>query len=81
MYLPDSERLSFRLFNQNDGELLWQLDQDPEVMKYVTNGKTSTMDDINNILLPRLDKYTKPDQGWGIWQVSDKVTQEYLGSL
>ncbi len=37
------------------------------------------MDDINNILLPRLDKYTKPDQGWGIWQVSDKVTQEYLG--
>ncbi len=39
MYVADSERLSFRLFNQNDGELLWQLDQDPEVMKYVTNGK------------------------------------------
>ncbi|QBG35790.1 GNAT family N-acetyltransferase [Litorilituus sediminis] len=79
MHVADSERLSFRLFDQNDGKLLWQLDQDPEVMKYVSGGKINTMDDINTIFLPRMAKYTNPEQGWGIWQVSDKSTQEYLG--
>ncbi len=79
MKVADSNRLSFRLFGQNDGELLWQLDQDPDVMEFVSNGKTNSMDDINNICLPRLAKYTNEQQGWGIWQVSDKETQEYFG--
>ncbi len=79
MHVADSPRLSFRLFGQNDGELLWQLDQDPEVMAFISAGKINTMDDINHIFLPRMAKYTNAERGWGIWQVSDKKNQEYLG--
>lgn len=79
MHVADSTRLSFRLFNQDDGELLWQLDQDPDVMKYITGGKINTMADINNTFLPRLKKFTNPAKGWGLWQVCDKSSHEYLG--
>ncbi|TPH15121.1 GNAT family N-acetyltransferase [Litorilituus lipolyticus] len=79
MKVMNSERLSYRLMDQNDGEILWQLDQDPEVMKYISGGKINTMDDINTIFLPRMAKYTNPEQGWGLWQVCDKISQEYLG--
>ncbi|RHW77824.1 GNAT family N-acetyltransferase [Colwellia sp. RSH04] len=79
MKVNHSERLSYRLMDQNDGDVLYQLDQDPEVMQFISGGKTNTMDDINNIFLPRMEKYTCPEKGWGLWQVCDKSTQEYLG--
>lgn len=64
---------------QDDAQALWQLDQDPEVMHFLNGGKPNSMDDINTICLPRLAKYTNKDKGWGIWQVSNKITNEYLG--
>ena len=79
MHIADSQRLSFRLFTQQDGEQLWLLDQDPEVMRFINGGKKNTKEDIKNIFLPRLAKFTNPEQGWGIWQVTDIASQAYLG--
>jgi len=77
--IPDSTRLSFRLMVQEDAQLLWELDQDPEVMHFINGGKANSMETIKDVFLPRMQAYTDVNKGWGIWQVSDKASQEYLG--
>tara|TARA_B110000467_G_C18225885_1_gene425795 strand:+ start:491 stop:994 length:504 start_codon:yes stop_codon:yes gene_type:complete len=62
-----------------DAQALWELDQDPEVMHFLNGGKPNSMDDIENIFIPRMAQYMDTNKGWGIWQVSDKETKEYLG--
>jgi RimJ/RimL family protein N-acetyltransferase len=65
--------------NQNDAQALWELDQDPEVMHFINDGKPNSMEAINEVFLPRVQSYTDANKGWGIWQVSEKSSQEYLG--
>lgn len=77
--IADSTRLSFRLMGQEDAQALWQLDQDPKVMHFINGGKPNSIDTINEVFLPRMQAYTNAHKGWGIWQVSNKTTQEYLG--
>jgi len=79
MQVPDSPRLSFALLTQNEGHLLYELDSDPEVMRYISDGKTSSMDFINNTYLPRLAKFSNPEKGWGIWKVIVKESQDFIG--
>lgn len=79
MIIADSERLTFRLMGQDDAQALWELDQDPAVMKFINGGKSHDMQTITDVFLPRMKAYTDINKGWGIWQISNKVTQEYLG--
>ena len=76
--IPSSTRLSFTLMNTNDKQLLFDLDQDPEVMKYIS-GKITSMEDIDNIFIPRMLAYRNPEKGWGIWQVNLAASGEYIG--
>lgn len=77
--IANSARLSFRLMGQEDAQALWELDQDPEVMHFINGGKPNDMATINNTFLPRMKAYTNANKGWGLWQVSDKVSKNYLG--
>ncbi len=79
MHINNSERLKFRLMDIDDAQALWQIDQDPEVMKFLNGGKPSSIEQVNCVFIPRMNKYRNSELGWGIWQVSDKVTDEYLG--
>ena len=79
MKVNDSERLTFALMDESDAQLLFDLDQDEEVMKYINGGKKSTMDDIQNVMIPRLYKYRNEDKGWGLWKVHVKESQEFIG--
>ncbi|WP_462157290.1 GNAT family N-acetyltransferase [Pseudoalteromonas sp. GB56] len=77
--MTDSERLTYRLMSLEDGDLFYELDQDPAVMKHINGGKASTREDIDNVALPRLAKYLNPEKGWGLWQVTEKSSQQFLG--
>jgi len=77
--IPDSARLRFRLMGPNDAQALWELDQDPEVMHFLNGGNPTSMEMINSVFIPRMQSYSNTSKGWGIWQVLDKVTNEYLG--
>ena len=79
MMVKDSARLKYDMITRDDAELLLALDNDPEVMRYITGGKVSTMDDIQNIYLPRLESYTNPDMGWGMWKVTVRETGDFIG--
>ncbi|MFY8273546.1 GNAT family N-acetyltransferase [Pseudoalteromonas sp. SSDWG2] len=79
MTIPDSDRLSYRLMTLEDGDLLFELDQDPAVMEYINGGKVTSKEEINTVMLPRLASYLNPQKGWGLWQVTEKSTQQFLG--
>ncbi|WP_223789604.1 GNAT family N-acetyltransferase [Marinicella meishanensis] len=81
MQIPDSTRLSFALMDDGDADLLYQLDQDVEVMRYINGGKITTREDIHNTFLPRLAQYRNPEKGWGLWQLTVTETGQYIGWL
>ncbi|WP_282168069.1 GNAT family N-acetyltransferase [Shewanella japonica] len=67
-----TERLQISLMTLNDGDLLFELDQDPAVMQYINGGKVTSEQEIKDIYIPRLAKYINPERGWGLWKVSLK---------
>lgn len=79
MNIARTTRLSFRLMNENDAELLYELDNDPEVMKYLTRGKISSMQTIKEVFIPRLNAYRNEQKGWGLWQVNIIESNTFIG--
>jgi RimJ/RimL family protein N-acetyltransferase len=79
MNINNSARLSYRLMTADDAELLYQLDQDPEVMRFISDSVPSSRETIENVLVPRMQAYINHDKGWGIWQVNITETNEYIG--
>lgn len=77
--VQDTDRLNFTLLSMQDAELLYEVDQDEEVMRYLNGGKRSSMTDIEQVMLPRMAKYLDPARGFGIWQVRRLSDQAYLG--
>ena len=44
--IKNSDRLSYALMTENDADLLFELDRNPEVMRYINGGTPSTRDEI-----------------------------------
>ncbi len=76
----DSARLSFRLMDSSDAAALFEIDQDPEVMRYLSAGVCTTMEQIEQRMLPRMLAYRDPALGYGIWQVTTRADCELLPS-
>ncbi|WP_290621225.1 MULTISPECIES: GNAT family N-acetyltransferase [unclassified Arsukibacterium] len=74
-----SSRLSFSLLSEQDAQLLFEIDQDKEVMRYLSGGKPTTMQQITEVFLPRMAQYRNPPRGFGIWQVCRRADNVYLG--
>lgn len=72
-------RLRIELMDEHDAELLFELDQDPEVMRYINGGKMTTMEEINTVYLPRMACYRDEIKGYGLWKVMVKATDEFIG--
>ena len=79
MNIARTERLSFRLMDENDAQLLYELDNDPDVMKYLTRGKTSSLQSIKDVFIPRLNAYRNEQKGWGLWQVNITQSNTFIG--
>jgi RimJ/RimL family protein N-acetyltransferase len=59
IHIPPSPRLAYRLMDGNDAPLLFELDQDPEVMRYLNDGKPSTREEIDAYFVPRVTAFTR----------------------
>ena len=77
--VPASQRLTFALLSAKDAELLFDVDQDEEVMRYINGGKCTSMQTIVEVMLPRMALYRDPATGFGIWQVRRAVDDTFLG--
>jgi [ribosomal protein S5]-alanine N-acetyltransferase len=76
MILFQSKRLLFRQFTPDDAELIYDLNSDPEVVKYVHEPETTTENApqvLRDIILPQYES------GLGRWAVFLKYTDEFIG--
>ena len=77
--IPATERLHFALLSEQDAQLLFEVDQDAEVMRYINGGKLTSMQTIVEVMLPRMAQYRDAERGYGIWQVRRSADNAYLG--
>lgn len=79
MKIAPSKRLSYRLMTREDAQELFELDNDPAVMKYLNGGTPNSMEDIVDKWIPRMESYLTPDKGWGIWRVARSDNNTFIG--
>jgi RimJ/RimL family protein N-acetyltransferase len=79
MIIHNSDRLSFQIMDESNAQDLFELDQNPEVMKYINGRKPSSKQDIENKMLPRMVSYTNQQKGWGIWKVIVIQSNAFIG--
>ncbi len=75
----ETERLVLRRFTEADVDNLFDLDSDPEVMRFLTGGKPTPREVIRNETLPRFLHYYEHYEGFGFWAAIEKSTGQFLG--
>jgi RimJ/RimL family protein N-acetyltransferase len=75
----ETERLVLRRLTEADVDNLFDLDGDPEVMRFITGGKPTPRDEIRDEFLPRFLHYYERFAGFGFWAAIEKSTGEFLG--
>ncbi len=75
----ETERLVLRRFTEDDVDNLFTLDSDPDVMHFITGGRTTPRDEIQNDVLPAFLRYYERFAGYGFWAVIEKSTGDFLG--
>ena len=75
----ETERLVLRRFTEADVDDLFDLDGDPEVMRFVTGGKPTPREVIRDEILPRFLHYYERCDGLGFWAAIERSTEEFLG--
>ena len=75
--LIETERLRLRMFRASDLDDLAALFADPDVMRYVANGKPADRAEAEKALASIIAHWAR--HGFGRWAVEDKATGEFLG--
>lgn len=75
----ETERLRLRRFTAADVDNLFELDSDPDVMRYITGGRRTPRDEIENDFLPAFLQYYERYEGYGFWAAMEKSTGDFLG--
>lgn len=79
LQISATTRLHFSLLAEQDAQLLFEVDQDAEVMRYLNGGTLTSMQTIVEVFVPRMLQYRNPALGYGIWQVRCRDDNAYLG--
>jgi RimJ/RimL family protein N-acetyltransferase len=75
----ETDRLILRRFTEHDVDHLVDLDSDPEVMRYLTGGKSTSRETIEHDVLPRFLDYYRRSDGHGFWASIEKQGGEFIG--
>ncbi len=75
----ETERLILREFIKEDADLLIDLDSDPDVMKFLTDGKPTPPEEVRNRMIPDLLRFYDSYENLGFWAVIEKETSHFLG--
>ena len=75
----ETDRLTLRQFTEDDVVNLFNLNSDPEVMRYLTGGQPTPRQEIRDKIIPyHLSFYDQYD-GFGTWAAQARTTAEFLG--
>ena len=83
----ETTRLQLIQMTLEEQGLLFELDQDEAVMRFINGGHKTTMEQIEQYFMPRLRRYHDPVKGYGLWKVYAKAVKgipetlagQYLG--
>lgn len=74
-----TDRLRLRRFTEHDVDNLFDLNSDPEVVRYITGGKPTPREVIRDEIIPfHLGVYDRFD-GFGTWAAESRSTGVFLG--
>jgi hypothetical protein len=71
----ETDRLLLRRFMDN----LTGLDGDPEVMRFITGGRTTPREEIEKDLVPAFLSYYERYDGYGFWAAIEKASGDFPG--
>jgi RimJ/RimL family protein N-acetyltransferase len=74
----ETDRLTLRRFTEADVDDLFELNGDPEVMRYL-GGRATPRDEIRDGVLPRFFGYYERFEGFGYWVAAEKPGGRFLG--
>src|SRR5215467_12125571 len=75
----ETERMVLRRFTADDVDYLVDLDSDPEVMRFLTGGRSTPREAIQHDILPAfLDSY-ESISGFGVFAAIEKESGAFLG--
>jgi RimJ/RimL family protein N-acetyltransferase len=75
----ETRRMVLRRFTMADADDLFDLDGDPEVMHFLTGGRPTPREEIENDVLPAFLRYYERGDRYGFWAAVEKFTGEFLG--
>lgn len=76
----ETDRLVLRHLSEEDADHLYALDGDPEVMRYLNNGRTHTRVEIVEKVLPHyLDHHARYGERYGFFAAIEKATDRFIG--
>lgn len=75
----ETERLILRRFTADDEDLLFELDNDPDVMLYINGGAPVPREEIVDETIPAFLSYYDRFDGYGFWAVVEKESGRFLG--
>ena len=75
----ETDRMLLREFTLADADLLFELDNDPEVMRYINGGLPVPRIEIEDDVLPAFIGYHQRGDGYGFWAAIEKNSNRFLG--
>ena len=79
MRLLETERFYLRPIAPEDARFLFELDSDPEVMRFISKGVTTPWSTIETSILPRVLGYYRANPPQGFWAAHFLSNQECFG--
>jgi RimJ/RimL family protein N-acetyltransferase len=75
----ETERLILRQLTEEDADNLFELDSDPEVMRFINGGKPTDYEVIQKQTLPKFLGYYKTFENLGLWATVEKSSNDFIG--
>ena len=74
----ETDRLALRRFTEADEDNLFELNSDPEVMRFLNGGPTPR-DEVRTRIIPTFLGYYERFDGFGFWAAAEIATGQFLG--
>jgi RimJ/RimL family protein N-acetyltransferase len=75
----ETGRMLFRPVRVGDCRLLFELDSDPEVMRFISKGEPTPLDRMEKILIPRILGYYRQWRPSAFWVAHLRLSGEFCG--
>ena len=77
----ETDRLILRRFSESDIGNIYELDNDPDVMRYINGGIPTPWNVIEHKIFPGFLYYDPKYPGYGFWAIDEKKSGKFLGWL